>query len=781
MLIKLPVSAETSWSGKCGNNLTWTQKTDGELVISGSGDMYDYDDGDTPWGKVIKKLTINEGVTSIGDYAFKGVDLTEVSFPNTLKSIGYEAFYNTYKLKSVYIPGAVTQIGTYAFGYSRELSSIEVSDDNPNYCSDGKALYNKNKTTLYQYALANDDGYYAVPNSVKLLYCVSFACASNLQALYVPSENVRAMTYTFYMCDFDVYCYGTTELYEQYADKADSIKIRDISSYDELVKMSDVTVEIDESGCVYDGKEKRPDVIVKYGKKLLTAGIEYDVDYKDNVYAGTAYVIITGRNGYLGTKKVPFTIKGKSLENAEIKIDTTDIFSTRLTYTGDEQKPYIKVTLDGDSLWEGTHYTVEYTDNINPGTAKVTIYGKGNYAGEKTATFTIYDVNDNLDYELITVDGEKVTTTAEGKPKIIILSNTDCGAPRNIFECIVDNQNVFDKYDIIAINLDESGDEELKKYRDSFGQIPVKFCNDTDELVGYWYGVEFGMRWGATIPFLIFVDENNKMVNHLDQSHYENLDKKVELLFAGVPQDEIVVETSGDEQKSCDTCTSEKSTVVDSKNVNPTIEEKKNLTDTKPKYSKIKIKKKSIELCAGCKGEIEYTGGSDEVKYSSSDNSIASVTKLGIVKAKKKGKTTITVTDLCTGKQCICKVTVKKRVNKKEVSKKIKQLKRKYPEGKKWSDSNHDKYGNSGCYAYMTKVAEYLYGKDAKSTRHYSFKKIKVGDHIRINESHSVVVIKKNSNSVVVTEGNYYSSIHWGRELTKSYFKQRDFYVDTWY
>ena len=43
-----------------------------------------------------------------------------------------------------------------------------------------------------------------------------------------------------------------------------------------------------------------------------------------------------------------------------------------------------------------------------------------------------------------------------------------------------------------------------------------------------------------------------------------------------------------------------------------------------------------------------------------------------------------------------------------------------------------------------------------------------MGDMIRIGDYHTVVVLEKKENSVMVTEGNYNSSIHWGREITRS-------------
>ena len=69
----------TETSGACGDNLTWAlDLASGVLTISGSGDMYDYTNSDAaPWYSnkdSIKTVVINEGVTSIGAFAFSSCD-----------------------------------------------------------------------------------------------------------------------------------------------------------------------------------------------------------------------------------------------------------------------------------------------------------------------------------------------------------------------------------------------------------------------------------------------------------------------------------------------------------------------------------------------------------------------------------------------------------------------------------------------------------------------------------------------------------------------------------
>lgn len=115
--------------GTCGDNLTWTLNTkDSTLVIAGTGEMKtSY--SSRPWGEYqyyIKYVTIEDGVKNIGHYAFKECyGLISVTIPNSVTSIGNEAFYKT-SLNSITIPNSVTSIGVRAFYDCSNLTSIEI-------------------------------------------------------------------------------------------------------------------------------------------------------------------------------------------------------------------------------------------------------------------------------------------------------------------------------------------------------------------------------------------------------------------------------------------------------------------------------------------------------------------------------------------------------------------------------------------------------------------------------------------------------------------------------
>ena len=121
-----------SMGGLCGDNAKWIlDNATGTLTISGTGDMYDYNDYfSVPWyafTEDIKKVVINNGITSIGDHAFYNcTSLTSITIPDSVTSIGDHAFENWASLTSITIPDSVTSIGAMAFYYCLSLTSITI-------------------------------------------------------------------------------------------------------------------------------------------------------------------------------------------------------------------------------------------------------------------------------------------------------------------------------------------------------------------------------------------------------------------------------------------------------------------------------------------------------------------------------------------------------------------------------------------------------------------------------------------------------------------------------
>lgn len=115
-------------SGTCGDNLTWKLTDEKELLIEGEGAMNNFSSGYAPWANYgVSKITIKDGVTSIGDYAFYYLrSLTSVSIPGSVQTIGNNAFAYCESLRSIIIPEGVTTIGDNAFVTCDVLSSVTI-------------------------------------------------------------------------------------------------------------------------------------------------------------------------------------------------------------------------------------------------------------------------------------------------------------------------------------------------------------------------------------------------------------------------------------------------------------------------------------------------------------------------------------------------------------------------------------------------------------------------------------------------------------------------------
>ena len=131
----MPAAATEIASGTCGDNLTWVLNQYNELIISGMGDMEDYLNPDpglraAPWlefRKSIRKVIIEDGVTSIGSYAFSKCNFSEIYLPSSLSSIGEGAFFVQRGSLRLTCPEGLASIGDNAFRGS-DIRSITFSD-----------------------------------------------------------------------------------------------------------------------------------------------------------------------------------------------------------------------------------------------------------------------------------------------------------------------------------------------------------------------------------------------------------------------------------------------------------------------------------------------------------------------------------------------------------------------------------------------------------------------------------------------------------------------------
>ena len=187
----IPNDGTTVDLGQCGVTVSWVLRKDGTLIVSGTGPMYDYS-GDCwgVWGEWRPKwwqrrdgvqvlhIIVEEGVTSIGEYAFADlVDLQSVQMPDSLaeihggafarendmrvvcipdgvKVISWDTFYQNFMMEEIHIPAGVFKIQTHAFHGCKGLKRMYFYGDAPRTaessfakCAEDVVIYHREGAT----------------------------------------------------------------------------------------------------------------------------------------------------------------------------------------------------------------------------------------------------------------------------------------------------------------------------------------------------------------------------------------------------------------------------------------------------------------------------------------------------------------------------------------------------------------------------------------------------------------------------------------------------------
>ena len=195
--------------GVCGDDLTWAWwdpdeyvsggYRSGDLVIEGTGDMYNYTTGTSssgrpPWANLkVLYVTVGEGATSIGNGAFLGsTKLSTVSLPDSLVSIGDGAFYGS-TASRIEIGPNVTRIGNLAFAGCTKLKSM-----GPGYAYD--IVVQWKDEIPYQAFVKSCLTKVTIPDGVKTIGGNAFMDCADLKTLSIPASVTSIGTGSFCNC-----------------------------------------------------------------------------------------------------------------------------------------------------------------------------------------------------------------------------------------------------------------------------------------------------------------------------------------------------------------------------------------------------------------------------------------------------------------------------------------------------------------------------------------------------------------------------------------------------
>ena len=215
-------------TGQCGDNVYWDfDSATGELVISGNGPMYDFESLSSPFYEEsdIKKVVIEENVTTVGDFAFRYCkEISDLTLGNSIVCIGDHSFACCDALINVDIPDSVTTIKELAFFNSKNLSSVKIGKevaviefnvfafcyrlaefsvhkDNANYSTDENGvLFNKDKTVLIKFPEGSSLEHYKIPDGVTTIDHVAFLVCNKLTNISIPSTVTTIGGYSFFSC-----------------------------------------------------------------------------------------------------------------------------------------------------------------------------------------------------------------------------------------------------------------------------------------------------------------------------------------------------------------------------------------------------------------------------------------------------------------------------------------------------------------------------------------------------------------------------------------------------
>ena len=425
-------------SGQAFDNTAWEKaQKDGPVYLEHI--FYGYK-GNMP---VNKDLVIKDGTTVLADFALMQYDeLSSVTLPEGLKTIGSATFWGDSNIKEIRIPASVSFIGKAAFAGCYSLESIDVDPANEYYSSVDGVLFNKDKTELI-WCPKRAGNTYEVPSTVTLIKEGALG-ESDVENIKIRNENVVLEKYSlnykynsFFYGEPEYYRYNYVILHCVEGSTAYKYAMDSLLGINLLVLITDVTLDQTQVDLVKgnnttltatinpddttDGKSLRwassDESVVRIGKET-TNGVEIEA-----VGAGTATITVTTENGKTAscvvTVRVPIT--GVTLDQTQV--DLVKGNNTTLTATINPSDTTDDKILNWTSSDESVVRIGKETANgveieaVGAGTATITVTTVNGKTASCVVTVRVPITSVNLDQiQVDLVKGNNTTLTATINP-----------------------------------------------------------------------------------------------------------------------------------------------------------------------------------------------------------------------------------------------------------------------------------------------------------------------------------------------------------------------------
>ena len=411
----------------------------------------------------LTSITIEgETMTTIGYHAFENCSgLTSITLPNSVTTIGSEAFYGCTVLTSITIPNSVTSIGLKAFYGCTGLTSITVGAENTIYDSRDNCNAIIEKSTNKLIAGCKNT---IIPNTVEIIDAGAFSGQTGLNEITIP-ESVTSIIYNpftecsglstitvasgnpnYYSCEgsnnynaiihkssktlitgckntvipnevtsigYQAFygCTGLTSI-----TIPDNVTSIGIGAFLDCNSLTSVTIPSNVTSIgifAFDGCTNLTSVTVEISNPVSISPNTFT-----NRANATLYVPAGSKTAYQEAENWT-NFKEIFMVSSGLTIEPIDA----VTYNGTAQKPTVTVKDGNTLLMEGTHYSVSYDNNVNAGTATVTITGKKDYSGTKTADFIIN--RKALAEDMVTLSSPSFTYNGGNqKPNVTVMDGT---------------------------------------------------------------------------------------------------------------------------------------------------------------------------------------------------------------------------------------------------------------------------------------------------------------------------------------------------------------------